>query len=127
MSDTVKVVKLRDTADFAAFLLCNASDGTGESGITKIDIDGLTNFAPKQTKIRKLKWSVIGGSVELYIDHTTPQPLGIYTGNGKINENEEAPITDAGGSGGTGDILLTTHGFAAGSAYTIYVELAKVA
>jgi hypothetical protein len=128
MADYVKVVKLRDDANYAAFLLCGSSDGTGETGITKIDIDSLTNFSAKKTKVAKLRWSVIGYAVELLFDHTTAQTIAVLTGQGEISEEKDAPITDAGGAGGTGDIQLTTHGAQATySAYTIYIEIVKVA
>ncbi len=131
MADYVKSVILRDTADEAAILLCGASDGSGESGVTKIDIDStFTNFRPAATKIKKMKWSILGESVELYFDHTAAQTIGIFTGHGHLSEDNEAPITDKQGSGGTGDILLTTHtplGSGLGTGYTIYLELKKVA
>lgn len=130
MADTVKTVILRDDPELAQVLLCGASDGTGESGVTKIDIDStFTNFRPTVSKIRKIKWSILGESVELYFDHTTPQTIGIFTGHGHLSEVHEAPIVDKAGAGGTGDILLTTHtpnATGLGAAYTIFLELQKV-
>lgn len=127
MADLVKIIKLRDTIDRASYLLCNASDGTGETAIQKIDISAIQMAATK-VKIKKLKWSIEGMQVSLLFDHTTDDTAIIMSGNGSLDEDCEAPLTDPGSSGGTGDILVTTQQTAAAkSGYCIYLEIEKLA
>lgn len=125
MADTVKVVKLRDTADQAAYLLCNASDGTGETDIMKIDISAIA-MAAARVRIKKIKWACDGLQVLVKFNHTTPDTAIICAGNGGIDENLDAAIFDPASSGGTGDIQISTAGASAGDGYTIYIEIAKV-
>jgi len=129
MADRVTVVKLRDTANESAHLLCCTSDGTGESAVQKIDISALAMAATK-TRIKKLKWSISGQmTVELLFDHTSDDSAIIMSGHGSLDETDHAPILDPGSAGGTGDILLTSKVTAStvGQGYTVYIELAKVA
>lgn len=126
MADNAKVIKLRDTPDQAAYLLCNASDGTGESGVTKIDISAIA-MAATRVRIKKLYWACDGMQAILLFDHNTDDTAIICAGNGRMQEDQDAPIIDPASAGGTGDILLTTAGQTAGDGYTIYIEIAKVA
>lgn len=128
MADYVKAVKLRDTDTEAAYILSCTSDGSGESAIQKIDISAIKMAATK-VRIKKLKWSCSGMTAELLFDHSTDDSAIVCANNGELDEAKEAPITDPGSSGGTGDILLTSKVTAStvGSGYTIYIEIAKVA
>ncbi len=128
MADYVKVVKLRDTPDQAAYLLCCTSDGSGESAVQKIDISALA-MAALRVRIKKLKWSISGQmTVELLFDHNTDDSAIVMAGDGQLEESAEAPIIDPASAGGTGDILLTSKVTATtvGQGYTVYIEIAKV-
>lgn len=125
MADTVAVIKLRDTADQAAYLLCNASDGTGETNIQKIDISAIA-MAAGRVRIKKLRWACDGMQAIVKFNHTTPDTAIICAGFGEIAEVKDAPIYDPASAGGTGDIQITTAGQSAGDGYTIYIEIAKV-
>lgn len=125
MADYAKVIKLRDTLDQAAYLLCNASDGSGEAAVQKIDISAIAMNALR-VRIKKLKWSCDGMEAEILFDHNTDDTAIICAGNGQMDEVSEAPIFDPASAGGTGDILITTKGATAGDGYTIYIEIAKV-
>lgn len=126
MADAVVAKTLRDTADRASFLFGNASDGTGESAVQKIDISALAMAATK-VKITKMKWSCDGMQVKVLFDHNTDDTVAILSGRGEIDEECEAPIVDPASAGGTGDILFTTAGHTAGDGYSVYMEIQKVA
>ncbi len=128
MADYAKLVKLRDTANEAAYILSGSSDGTGETAVQKIDISAIAMAATK-VRIKKLIWACDGMTAEILFDHSTDDSAIVCSGNGEFNETDEAPIIDPGSSGGTGDILLTTRvpATTVGHGYTIYIEIAKVA
>jgi uncharacterized cupin superfamily protein len=126
MADAVTAKILRDGPTTAAFLFGNASDGSGESAIKKVDISALAMAATKVT-ITKLIWSCDGMQVKILFDHSTDDTVAILSGHGEICEDDEAPIQDPGSSGDTGDILFTTSGASSGDGYTIYMEVRKVA
>ncbi len=128
MADYVKVIKLRDATDQAAYLFCCTSDGSGESAVQKIDISAIAIAATK-VRIKKLKWSISAQmTVELLFDHNTDDSAIVMAGHGELGEVKEAPIIDPGSAGGTGDILLTSKVTATtvGQGYTIYIEIGKV-
>jgi len=126
MADAVVAKTLRDTPITAAFLFGNASDGTGESAVQKVDISALAMAANKVT-ITKLIWGCEGMQIKVLFDHNTDDLGAILAGNGSFNEDTECPIQDPGSAGGTGDILFTTAGQSAGDGYTVYMEIRKVA
>lgn len=126
MVDAIVAKTLRDANGKYAFLFGNASDGTGESGVKKIDISTLTG-APTKIKINKMKWSCDGMQVKILFDHTTDDTVAILSGRGELDAACEASIIDPGSAGDTGDVLFTTAGHTAGDGYTIYMECEKVA
>jgi|SRR6267142_1157559 len=126
MADAVIAKTLRNTPDIAAFLFGNASDGTGESSVQKVDISALVMAATKVT-ITKLRWACEGLQVKILFDHTTDDLAAILAGHGSLNDVDDCPIQDPGSAGDTGDILFTTAGQSAGDGYTIYMEIRKVA
>ncbi len=125
MVDAVFVKTLRNTDSEAAFFMGSVSDGTGESAIQKVDISALTMAAAKVT-ITKLIWGCQGMGVKVLFDHNTDDAVAILAGMGHLSDEKEAPIQDPGSAGGTGDILFTTFGQAAGTGYGIYMEIRKV-
>jgi hypothetical protein len=126
MADAVLVKKLRDANGEYAFLFGNASDGTGESAVQKVDISALDG-APTRVVITKLKWSCDGMQVKILFDHTTDDLVAILSGRGELDGDSDAPIKDPASAGDTGDILFTTAGHTAGDGYTVYMECEKVA
>jgi hypothetical protein len=126
MADAVLAKTLRNTATEAAFLFGNASDGTGESAVQKVDISALVMAASKVT-ITKLVWSCDGMQVKILFDHTTDDLVAILAGRGRLSDERECPIQDPGSAGDTGDILFTTSGHSTGDGYTVYMEIRKVA
>jgi len=125
MADTVVVSELVKSNHKSGFVLSNVSDGTGESAVTKVDISTLPG-APERVKISRLCWSITDGmAVSLKFDRVAPgTPAIILNGAGSLNLSSLGPIEDL-GTGGTGDIQLTTHGAVANAGYTIELELEK--
>ncbi len=126
MADAVVVKILRNTPDFAAILCGNASDGSGESGITKVDISALA-MAATVVRITKLIWACEGLQVKILFDAATDDLVAILAGNGRIDEDNEGPISDPISATHVGDILFTTAGASSGDGYTVYMEIRKVA
>lgn len=107
--------------------LTNISDGTGESGVTKVDISTLVargGGAPSKTKVLRIDYSVSGFNyVVLRWDHTADDTIAVLKGQGVFDWTLEGGLVDPASTGGTGDILLTTNGGSSGSAYDITLEL----
>lgn len=125
MVDAVVSKTLRNTSDIAAFLFGNASDGTGESAVLKVDISALV-MAASVVRITKLIWSCDGMQVKILFDAGTDDLVAILAGNGRIDEDVDSPISDPVSATHVGDILFTTAGASAGDGYTVYMEIRKV-
>lgn len=122
MPNELKTLKVNETPHKSVFVFLNASDGTAESAVQKIDISALPG-APTKVKISKMKWSVAGMAVKVYFDHTTDDLVAVLSGDGEISQ----PIEDPASAGGTGDILFTTVGAVANSSYMIEMEVEIIA
>lgn len=94
----------------------NNSDGTGESGVTKIDRSSLTG--PDGTEagkivIEEIQYDVQGfENVEIYwVDSGGNEPLAILAGQGiKEYKRFGGLVPAVAGSGTDGDIIFTTVG-----------------
>ncbi len=126
MADAVVAKILRNTPDTASFLFGNASDGTGESAVTKVDISSLV-MAASQVQITKLKWACDGMQVKVLFDAATDDLVAILAGHGELDDSRDSPISDPRSATPVGDILFTTAGHSSGDGYTIYMEIRKVA
>ena len=107
--------------------LTGISDGTGETNLVKITkanlVDSMGN-APSILKFASARWTVQGFSyVKLSTDHTTDDVLMLFAGNGYDNWENASYLPDPNSAGGTGDLLLTSVGAAAGAIYDITLEL----
>jgi len=124
MADTVdSLVQFSGTRKYV-IRLTNISDGTGESGVIKVDISTLTNgkgIAPTALNVESIQWSIQGfSSVRLHWDHTTDDEIAVLgAGNGFKDYTQAGALKDPRSTGGTGDILLTTAGAISGATYDI--------
>ena len=104
--------------------ITNVCDGTGESGVVKIDISAHKNEAGTTATVivlEKLEYSVQGfTTVTLLFDHTTDVTVAILIDleEGVKDWTNVGGLVDN-GSGGAGDLLLTTTGNTAGDTYDI--------
>lgn len=96
--------------------------GEDEANVVKIDLSTLRNLdgvVPTNVTLEKIEYSISGFNyIMLTGDHTSDTALTVLpAGQGVIDYD----IVDA-GSGGTGDILLSTDGGADGDAYNIIIN-----
>lgn len=118
MADSVTVKTIASGKDKSIYLITNLSDGTGESGVTKIDISALPG-APSRVKISRLEWCVEGMGVQIYFDRSSADRAFLCVGQGALTIEG---IQD-GGTGGTGDIKVTTFKNSANASYSIMIEV----
>lgn len=132
MADTVDTLTIRNAVRLNGKLvvrLTNECDGTGESGVTKVDISTFTTpsgAAATYSVVERIEYAVKGFNyVVLRWDHTTDDEIAVLSGNGIIDASADGGRRDPKSTGGTGDILLTTDGNADGNSYdiTLYLKL----
>lgn len=133
---TTKVI-LNDYDRYAVHLTGVITD-TGESAVTKIDKSALVapdGAEPAKLTLLSAQWSMFGISyVNLLWDDADTDAGGADTdvdrvillmaGNGSADYTDIGGLKDT-GTGGTGDILLTTVGAANPSAYSITLVFYK--
>lgn len=138
---------IKDSNDVAVIKISNVFDGSGqETGVTKIDVSALSgalnvnnkimvaNTHPKssyRTTIRKITYSVTDGQVRLEWQNQTANNRLIWpfsAGQGTLDFatlGGAATIPQEDAANTNGDILVTTKGMVANSAYAILIELKK--
>lgn len=130
MADAVDTKVIQDGRRYYVVHLQNYSDGTGESAVTKVDISTLlaaNGQACTYTRIDNIFGVVWGGTVRLYWDHTTDDEIATIQGPVNLDWSWEGGNVDPKSAGGTGDIVLTTAGFASASGYDLTIRLVKKA
>jgi len=131
MADTVTTQVLVNNARNLIIKFTNESDGTGESGVTKVDATSATyanmGVAPGiHLKVMRVQYDVNNGAVRMRWDASTDVDM-LILGQGVGNHD----YTFMGGltvpvvAGATGSILFTTVGFVSGSSYSITLEMIK--
>lgn len=153
MADTVTTIQLwppsASPANASAVVvvhLTNVSDGTGETGVKKVDIAAILNYfgvKPNQLAIEQCRWAIQGmTSVKIGWDRTAAQNTAmllsgsgyedfrgmVSKANGVGGAQDFVKLTglqdpSAGNADGKGSILLTTTGAAANGTYDITLWL----
>jgi len=106
----------------------NLSDGTGETGVKKVDLSDLKTHngnVPQRTVVEKIDYMTDGMAVRLYWDRA-PDALIAYLPEdsmGCMDWSDAGGKVDPGLLDDTGDILLSTIGHAAGDTYDITMTL----
>lgn len=99
-----------------------SSDTTDEADVVKVDKSTLTGpdgTEPGRVVLEKIEWSIQGFTyVLLEWDHTTDITQLVLSGDNYMDFCSVGGL-QATGSGGTGDIILSTSGAGAGDTYTI--------
>jgi hypothetical protein len=102
-------------------------DTSNEARVIKVDA---SSFDPAATKIKidKIDYSVSGSlKVILDWDATTDVVFAALSGQGSLCADKIGGLQNNAGAGVTGDIALTTVGWASGTeTYTLLVEMTKV-
>lgn len=116
--------------------LTGISDGTGESGVVKVDRSAMilpgTAIAPSKLHVASIRWNIQGYSyVKLAWDHTADDTICLLSGNGYDNYEAHGGLRDPNTSGDAvtgaiGDIILTSVGAASGATYDITLEIILV-
>lgn len=108
----------------------NESDGTGESGVKKVDATSST-FANQgvvpgvHLKIARVTFTVSGGELRMQWEASSNTDIDILAYTGTQDYTFFGGLTNPNAAGATGSILFTTVGFAAGSSYTVVLEMLK--
>lgn len=126
MADTVTSQVVRSAPGWYVVHLTNASDGTGEAAVTKVDISTLLTSSrgvPTYSAVQRIEYNVNGMVVRLHWDHTTDDTVAQLAGSGLIDVSADGGLVDPKSTGGTGDILLTTSGHSSGDSYDITIWL----
>ena len=131
MADVVTSQTIQDGSRKAVLKFTNASDGTGESAVTKVDVSALSSNAAGEScssvQINKIWWQCTGMSVKIGFDATTNVlAIGLSEdSNGYHDYSDFSGIPNNAGSGKTGDLAFTTVGHSSGDTYMIILELIK--
>jgi|TARA_A100001391_G_scaffold203889_1_gene197516 hypothetical protein len=132
MADTVTSQTIQDGDKIAVLKFTNASDGTGESAVKKVDVSALSSNSLGQSctsvSIARIYWACVGMRVNIEFDASTnvlaiPLPAD---STGDEYYDLFSGIPNNAGSGKTGDIDFTTVGHSDGDAYSIILVLNKI-
>lgn len=129
MADAVTTKVLENGPKNYVVRFTNESDGTGESGVTKVDISTLTgpdvNVAPTSLAIKEIEGSVWGMNyLTILADATTDETLAVL--NGEVYRMFDPPLNpDTTATGFTGDVLFTTDGASDGGGYDLTITFHK--
>jgi hypothetical protein len=128
MADTVDSLVVFSGRRRRVVRLTNISDGTGESGVAKVDKSALTGpdgTEPGKIVVEEIQYAIQGfTSVRLHWDHTTDDEIALLpSGSGYMGHVKTGGLVDPGSAGDTGDILLTTAGAVSGATYDITLVL----
>ena len=131
MADAVSSQTLLDGDRLVIQKFTNISDGTGETGVIKVNVSDLapnTNgSACTGVKINKIWGSVHGMNVRILFDATADTLAWLVPTNTAylMDFSCFGGLSTNAGAGATGDILFTTHDASAGDTYTIVLECIK--
>lgn len=127
MANTVTSHTLIDGDRNLVMLFTGLLDTSNESRVVKVDA---STFAPAATKIRinYVQYSISSQlSLILDWDADTDVRFLALSGQGEIEAYKFGGLQNNAGTGVTGDIALTTVGWASGSqSYTLLLEMTKV-
>lgn len=140
MVDAVTTQILENGPRNWGYVFTSLSDGTGESGVVKVDgsssgplgviIQGQTFYPGPHIKIREIEYDVKGMALEIIWDATSSQNAFVLGGFGKIKLDRVGGLSAVGATGtplvgATGKIKFTTLGAMPNSGYTVYMRGTK--
>ena len=131
MADAVTSQTIQDGIKNVVMKFTNVSDGTGESGVAKVDVSALSagpnGEACTSVSIEQIWWQCIGMKVNILFDAST-DVLAMQLGENQSGHHDYTSfggIPNNAGSGITGDILFTTVGHDNTDTYTITLAMRK--
>ena len=131
MADAVASQTLLDGERLFIAKFTNISDGTGETGVVKIDVSTLNpnafNLACNGVKINKIWSTTHGMEVRILWDASTDVFAWLVPQNTNylLDFSSFGGLQNNGGAGVTGDVLFTTSDASSGDMYTIVLECIK--
>ena len=132
MADAVTSQTIQDGEKRAILKFTNASDGTGESAVKKVDGSALAansqGAACTGVKVAKIWWACRGMGVNIEFDASTNVLITGLPADSTGDEYYDEVFTgipNNAGSGKTGDIDFTTVSASSGNTYSIILELVK--
>jgi hypothetical protein len=131
MADAVTSQTILDGERLFIAKFTNISDGTGETGVVKIDAASLApnsfNLACNGVKINKIWANTHGMQVRILWDASTDQFAWMIPQNTTYNMDFSSfgGIPNNAGSGKNGNLLFTTADASSGDMYTIVLECTK--
>jgi hypothetical protein len=131
MADAVTSQTILDGERLFIGKFTNISDGTGETGVVKIDVSTLAASAAGNAcngvKINKIYATTHGMEVRILWDATTDVFAWMVPQNTNylMDFSSFGGIPNNAGTGVTGDVLFTTADASAGDMYTIVLECIK--
>jgi hypothetical protein len=128
MADTVDSLTVFNGKRKLIVRLTNASDGTGESAVIKVDkstFTGPNGLEPSRLVVERIVGTADGMQVRLFWDHTTDDEIAFLSGQFDQDWRDSGGLVDPASAGGTGDILLTTSGHTSGDSYSLTLYLRK--
>jgi len=131
MADAVTSQTILDGERMFIAKFTNISDGTGETGVIKIDVSTLNpnsfGLACNGVKINKIYGTTHGMEVRILWDATTDQFAWQIPQNSNylMDFSSFGGIPNNAGAGVTGDVLFTTADASSGDMYSIVLECLK--
>ena len=136
MADAVTSRKLIDNETTLVYKFTNVSDGTGESGVVKVDVSALNANSAGQScsevAIDRIHGVVSGMEVQIHWDATATVVATLLGGNAAgavhpvdFNFQHLGGLSNNAGAGKTGDIKFTTVGHATSDFYDLTVTMRK--
>ena len=131
MADAVTSQTILDGERLFIAKFTNISDGTGETGVLKIDVSTLNpnsfGLACNGVKLNKIYGTTHGMEVRILWDATTDQFVWQIPQNSNylMDLSSFGGIPNNAGAGKTGDVLFTTADASAGDMYSIVLECLK--
>lgn len=126
MANTVTSQTLVDGDRNLVMLFTGLLDTSNESRVVKVDV---STFVPAATKvsIRKIQYSISSQlAIILDWDADTDVRFACLSGQGELEACAFGGLQNNAGTGVTGDIALTTVGWASGSqSYSLLLEMVK--
>ena len=131
MADVVTSSTLQDGVKKAVLRFTNASDGSGEAAVVKVDASALgvmtSGAASLNIKIMQCWWSISGMDVDIIWNATANIHALTLTsdGAGYLDFRSFGGLQNTTAGGKNGDILFTTRGHTNLDTYTIVLEVDK--
>jgi hypothetical protein len=131
MADAVTSQTILDGERLFIGKFTNLSDGTGESGVVKIDVSTLNRnafgLACNGVKINRIWSTTHGMQVRILFDATTDAFAWIIPQNSNylMDFSTFGGLPSNAGAGVTGDIAFTTQDASNGDSYSIVLECIK--